>query len=128
MIGSAILAPFLPYVIGGVLVTAVGGGWWLHHAGYRAGVTTERGAWEQEAARLRVVAATEAARRLSDAMRADAAARVASDALATLADTSRKDVDAYYHDRLAVQCLSPERLRAIALADAAAVAAASPAK
>ena len=66
------LAPFMPYIIGGGLLVLVGGsvGAYLWHgakvdAVINEAVLKERTAWEQEASRLRAVAATEALARVA---------------------------------------------------------------
>jgi hypothetical protein len=121
----------LPFLVGAAVV--IGAIVW--HNGKvsdarEEGARIERAAWETEAARLREVAAQEALQRLeavTEANTAAAASRVALDALAL---ETRKEADAYYSANPArnVPCLSDDRLRAIAQADADASKAARTAK
>ena len=99
--------------------------WSWGNARYDAGVTAERAAWEQEATRLRAIAAQEALARLSAVNAANDAATRSQAALDALATKERTSHESYYRGRASVPCLSDERLRAIARADAAASAAAA---
>jgi hypothetical protein len=120
------LGPALPYVIGAVIAALALCAWTINDRAYDRGVSHERGAWEKEATRLRAVAASEAAQRAQAVAGAETAAKAASVALDALAAETRKDADAYYQTRPAARraCLDPVRLRAIAAADRAALAAA----
>lgn len=101
-------------------------GWGEHRE--KQGRNAERIEWEAEAARLREVAFNEAQKRQEAATSADTAARASEALIEALATQTRTEADAYYHSRPSVQCLAPERLRAIADADRKALAAASAAK
>jgi hypothetical protein len=118
---------WIALVAAGALLTL-----WAWHNGkvsaaYDRGVTTERAAWETEAARLRAVAAQEALQRLEAVNDANAAAISARVALDALALETRNAANAYYkaNPTRNVPCLSDDRLRAIAAADAAASKAAA---
>jgi hypothetical protein len=86
---------------------------------YDKGTTTERAAWETEAARLRAIAATEALARAAAVTAANDAATRSQASLDALAAAERTTHESYYRNRPAVRCLDPDRVRAIAKADAA---------
>jgi hypothetical protein len=97
--------------------------WAWGNSRYDAGVAKERAAWEQEASRLRVVAAQEALARYAAVSAANDAVTRSQASLDALAAQSRTSHETYYRDRPVVRCLNPERVRAIKEADAAASAA-----
>lgn len=90
---------------------------------YNAGVAAERAEWTAEASRLRAIAAQEALARAAAVTAANDAATRSQASLDALAAQSRTSHESYYRGRAAVRCLDPERVRAIARADAAASAA-----
>ncbi len=99
--------------------------WGWGNSRFDAGVAKERAAWEQEAARLRAIAATEALERQAAVTAANDAATRSQAALDALAASERSSHETYYRNRPAVRCLSDERVRAIKEADRAASAAAT---
>lgn len=106
-------------------LAVIGALWAWGNARYEAGVAAERAAWEQEAARLRAIAATEALERQAAVNAANAAATRSQAALDALAVQSRTNHETYYRNRPVVRCLDPERVRAITEADRAASLAAA---
>jgi len=99
--------------------------WAWGNARFDAGVRKERAAWEQEATRLRAIAATEALARVAAVNAANDAATRSQAALNALAASERTSHETYYRNRPVVRCLDPDRVRAIQKADAAASAAAA---
>jgi uncharacterized membrane protein affecting hemolysin expression len=95
------------------------------NARFDAGVAKERAAWEQEASRLRAIAAQEAAQRAAAVNAANDAATRSQASLDALAAQSKVTHETYYRNRPVVRCLDPDRVRAISQADAAASAAAA---
>ncbi len=99
--------------------------WSWGNSRFDAGVAKERAAWEQEASRLRAIAATEALERQAAVNAANDAATRSQAALDALAAAERTSHETYYRNRPAVRCLSDERVRAIKEADRAASVAAA---
>ena len=96
--------------------------WAYGNSRYRDGVQTERGKWQQAAAKAEAIA-TETARRQAEAVNlANTEAAAARIALAALSVKTKEVHHAYYRDRPVVQCLDAVRLRAIQEGDAAAEA------
>jgi hypothetical protein len=84
---------------------------------------TERAEWHAELNKARVAAAAKALEQQAAVEAANTARDAAQASLDALASKSKETIDAYYRNRPAVVCLSPERLRAIKAADKAATAA-----
>ena len=99
--------------------------WGWGNSRYDAGVSAERAEWEQEASRLRAIAAQEALARLSAVTAANDAATRSQASLDALAAQSKVTHETYYRNRPVVRCLDPDRVRAIKEADRAASVAAA---
>lgn len=80
---------------------------------FRFGVNSERKEWEAEADRLRAVAAEESLARQQAVNAVNDALSRSEDDRQALREAARKEVDAYYKDRPAVQCFDADRLREI---------------
>jgi hypothetical protein len=111
--------PILAVIAVGIGLIAYG------NSRYRAGVATERKAWQAVAAAQALQAAQEMARQQSAVIAANAAATASQARLDALASRTKETAHAYYRNRRPVECLSVERLRAIAQADTAASVAAT---
>ena len=114
-----IIWPILAVIAVGIGVIAWG------NSRYRAGVETERKAWQAVSAAQALQAAQETARQQSAVIAANAAATASQAALDALASRTKETAHVYYKDRPVVRCLSVERLRAIKEADTAASVAAA---
>jgi hypothetical protein len=114
-----ILRRFWPILAAVAALLAI---WAWGNARFDAGVQKERAAWEQEASRLRAIAATEALARAAAVNAANDAATRSQAALDALASNTRTSHETYYRNRPVVRCLDPDRVRAIKEADAPASA------
>lgn len=83
---------------------------------FRAGVNSERKEWEAEADRLRAVAAEESLARQQAVNAVNDALSRSEDDRQALREAARKEIDAYYKDRPAVQCFTADRVQAITAA------------
>ncbi len=119
-----------PWAWRGLAIVAAFGALWIWHAGkvdaaYDKGVADTDAGWQEEASRLRAVAAQEALQRQGAVNAANDAATRSQASLDALAVQSKVTHETYYRNRPIVRCLDPERVRAIKEADRAASAAAA---
>jgi len=124
MLTRAAIAPFFPYIIGGAVLALLAGGWWAYNAVWDRGVAHADAVWEKKNAELRRIAAATALRQQREVDTANTAALEAGDRLFELENADKEPARAYYRKAPPIQCLTAERLRAIADSDSRAAAAA----
>lgn len=126
MTALLLLRRFWPALAAAAVLLAL---WGWGNSRYDAGVSAERAAWEQEASRLRAIAAQEALARAAAVTAANDAATRSQASLDALAAQSRNDHATYYakagNDGA---CLDDSRVRAIEKAGTAAMETATTAR